>query len=71
MERITLEEGYEDEWVCVCGNTAIDSGFFPCLLDGTEVEPTEADGWVNLYRCAECGRVINQDTLDVVVRSEA
>jgi hypothetical protein len=31
-----------------------------------EIEPTEEDGWDDLYVCAGCGRIINQTTLEVL-----
>lgn len=61
---ITHEEGSEDAWVCICGNRPRDDGFFPCDKDGNEMEPVE--GWEGLYVCDRCGRVINQDSLEVV-----
>lgn len=66
-ERISHEPQSKDAWVCLCGNMPHVYGFYPCLEDGTEVEPMEP-WWRNLYRCDKCGRIINQDTLDVVGR---
>lgn len=66
VERITHEPGYEEAWVCPCGNTPTDYGFFPCNEAGVEIEPTEEDGWDDLYVCAGCGRIINQTTLEVL-----
>lgn len=64
--RITHEPGIEDAWVCVCGNTPADDGFYPCDADGNEVEPNLDSIWENLYVCGQCGRIINQSTLEVV-----
>jgi len=64
IERIKLEPGVEDGWVCLCGNTPADDGFYPCDEKGNEVEPVE--GWNNLYVCFKCGRIINQDNLEVL-----
>ena len=36
-------------------------------MEGNEVEPVA--GWDNLYVCARCGRIINQDTLEVIGRN--
>ena len=47
-----------DAWVCLCGNTPPDHGFYPCLRNGSEVEPVPADWPEPLYRCANCGRII-------------
>jgi hypothetical protein len=65
-ETITIEPGYRDAWVCICGNHPADDGFKECLEDGTCVEPTPASGWDGLYLCRTCGRVIDQDTLHVI-----
>lgn len=63
-ERITHAQGDPDAWICLCGNTAPESGFFPCDKEGNEVEPVE--GWEDLYVCARCGRIIKQGTLEVM-----
>jgi hypothetical protein len=55
----------KDTWYCICGNTPIDHGFYPCDERGNEVEPVKGS-WKNLYICGNCGRIINQDTLEVV-----
>ena len=64
--RISHEPDYEEAWICLCGNTPTDSGFFPCNEAGVEIEPTEKDGWDDLYVCAGCGRIVNQTTLEVL-----
>lgn len=64
--RITHEEGNEEAWVCVCGNTPCDAGFYPCDSNGNEMEPLIGSDWENLYVCAGCGRIINMDTLEIV-----
>lgn len=52
--------------VCRCGNAPAEDGFYPCLDDGTIVEPTIKGPWKGkLYACARCGRIINRETLDV------
>lgn len=40
---------------CTCGNTVDKDGFYPCNLDGEEVEPDE--NWSGLYVCSRCGNV--------------
>jgi len=65
-ELITHETGYPDAWVCVCKNTPVDHGFFPCDKNGNEMEPLKGSDWNGLYVCANCGRIINQSTLEVV-----
>lgn len=47
---------YGDDPVCECGNRTHLEGFYPCLIDGTEVEPDSS--WVNpLVVCGRCGVV--------------
>jgi hypothetical protein len=70
-ELITHESGNEEAWICVCGNTPVTHGFYPCDELGNEVVPTQGSGWTNLYACAKCGRIIKQDTLEVVRQNPA
>ena len=49
--------------VCECGNEDYLEGFFTCDSEGNEVEPTEADWPVPLYKCDRCGAIINIDEL--------
>ena len=64
-ETITHEKHNQEAWVCICGNTPTTAGFLPCDEKGNQVEPV--DGlWTNLYVCDRCGRIIQQDTLEVV-----
>jgi hypothetical protein len=65
-EYITHELGDEDAWVCICRNTPADSGFYPCDEKCNEMEPSIGSNWDGLYVCADCGRIIKQDTLEVV-----
>lgn len=65
--KITHEQQDKDAWVCLCGNTPSDNGFYPCDDKGNEVEPTETDWTTNSYVCNQCGRIINQDTLEIVM----
>ena len=62
-EKITRD----DDWLhCLCGNTPDQSGFSACSPDGTEVEPVGPPVWDGLlYVCLDCGRIINQETLEV------
>ncbi len=66
IEKIHLNA--YDGWVCVCGNTPSDAGFYPCDESGNEVEPTEKEWHTNCYVCAHCGRIINAKSLKVVKR---
>ena len=68
-ECIEHEADNKEAWKCLCGNTPCDSGFYPCDTHGNEVEPTPEDWEEDLYVCAECGRIIHQDTLEVVGRN--
>ena len=44
-----------DDYECVnCKNTAHSSGFEPCLMDGTVVEPLLHGPWQGLYKCMDC-----------------
>jgi hypothetical protein len=63
-ERITLEGGQMDAWICICGNMPAQDGFYPCDAKGDEMEPVE--GWEDLYVCAHCGRIVHYPSLEVV-----
>jgi hypothetical protein len=63
-ERITHETGNDEAWICICGNTPIADGFYPCDKKGNEMQPVA--GWNDLYVCGRCGRIINQTSLDIV-----
>lgn len=65
-EHITHEPERNDAWICVCGNTPLADGFFPCDATGAEVEPTPAAWTTNAYVCARCGRIIDQQSLEVI-----
>jgi hypothetical protein len=65
MEHVTHEPGNDEAWICLCGNRAESDGFFPCDKDGNEIESIEGV-WKNIYVCAGCGRIINQDSLEIV-----
>jgi hypothetical protein len=66
-EQIIHESGSDDAWICICGNTPVSEGFYPCDKEGREVEPDA--GWDDLYVCAKCGRIIKQNSLEVVGRT--
>jgi len=65
-EYITHEPANKEAWKCICGNTPTGGGFYACNENGDEVEPTEKEWTTNLYVCADCGMIINQNTLEVV-----
>jgi hypothetical protein len=56
-EHISHEEQDRDAWICVCGNTPDHGGFYACDEDGDLIEP--GNEWEYLYRCEDCGRVID------------
>ena len=57
-----------DSWICLCGNTPVKEGFFPCDSNGNQVEPTPED-WTGIYYvCDNCGRIIDQRNLRVVAQ---
>jgi hypothetical protein len=73
-EFITHEKDFDgsdnvDAWVCICENTPTDDGFYPCDEHGNEMSPVIGSGWKDLYVCARCGRIIDQNTLEVVGRN--
>jgi hypothetical protein len=63
-----IKRGSDDEtdWVCICGNETGRQGFRPCDSAGNEMEPRADSDWNDLYVCGECGRIIDQNTLEVV-----
>lgn len=66
QEFIACELGNRDAWICLCGNEPQDDGFYPCDAAGKEIEP--AAGWNGLYVCHRCGRIIQQDSLEIIGR---
>lgn len=66
-EYIGLEDNGE-EWLCLCGNTSFDWGFYPCDAHGNDMEPLIGSGWNGLYLCGKCGRIIHRDNRKVVGR---
>ena len=64
-EKITCEAGNDEAWICLCDNTPTSDGFFPCDVEGNEMEPIKGSNWDELYVCGRCGRIIHQSTLEV------
>ena len=66
-DRITKMKikGTKDNWICLCGNTALEHGFYPCDSEGYIVEPTPYEWTTNWYVCDKCGRIIDQETLEI------
>lgn len=46
-----------ENFICVCGNNELSSGFVPCNERGVEVEPDRF--WRQLLVCAECGLIVD------------
>lgn len=65
-EFINHEAGTPEAWICLCGNTPTDDGFYPCDRHGNEIMLTLESGWLDLYVCANCHRIIRQNSLEVV-----
>ena len=65
-EKISHEAGNDEAWICICGNTPVSDGFDTCNEHGNHMEPVE--GWEGLYVCDRCGRIIRQETLEVIGR---
>ena len=71
QEYATRQPENEELLSCPCGNTPPEwhRGFVPCDKNGNEVEPT-VGGWPNYwYVCTDCGRMIDETTLEVVGRN--
>lgn len=66
IERITHEPHDRDAWICICGNMPHDDGFYPCDEHGDEVDPDNR--WHGLHVCDRCGRIIDQETLEVIAK---
>ena len=57
----------EDAWVCACGNTPNGDGFYSVDPGGNWIEPLVDSAWDGKrYGCASCGRIVDQDTLEIV-----
>lgn len=68
MAKIKRERGDRDAWICACGNVPSGDGFYPCNAAGNEVEPVEGAWDGVLYVCNGCGRIIDQNTLEIIGR---
>jgi hypothetical protein len=71
IEMVTyIKSGVSDPdyWICLCGNTTGEEGFYPCNNQGQEVEPTPEEWTTGCYVCARCGRIIRQSDRAIVGR---
>jgi len=68
MTEYVTNPNTPDEWRCPCGNTVDGSGFENCLIDGTVVLPDLGSDWDGLYRCADCGRIIALECVNLPYR---
>lgn len=53
-------------WICLCHNTPLSEGFYPCDSEGEQVAPTPEDWNTGWYACDLCGRIIDMKTLDIM-----
>jgi hypothetical protein len=64
--NITLENDDPASWKCLCGNTSFSEGFMNCTNEGEIVSPDVDGSWNGItYICFDCGRIINQHTLEI------
>jgi hypothetical protein len=68
-EYITRGLDDDADWICICGNETGHSGFLACDSAGNEMRPSADSDWNDLYVCGKCGRIIDQNTLEVVGRN--
>jgi hypothetical protein len=61
-----IQSSTSGDFLCICGNTPSDSGFYPINDNNEEVEPSKDVWTTNQYFCNQCGRIFDQDTLEVV-----
>ena len=65
-EYIKHKASSPDDWICSCGNEPASDGFYACDENGNEIEPTPEHWKQPLYVCGRCGRIIHQETMEVV-----
>ncbi len=54
------------DFLCICGNTPWKDGFYPINSRNEEVEPVPQHWTTNHYACFQCGRIIDQTSLEVI-----
>lgn len=65
-ENLNHQQSHPDAWVCVCGNDPTDQGFYPCDINGDNVEPAAEQCKSALYLCKRCGQIIHEEILEMV-----
>jgi hypothetical protein len=61
----------QDLWLCLCGNHIWKLGFYPSFLNGNERSAPDAPNLEgSAYCCANCGRIVDSRTLQVVGKAE-
>jgi len=70
MQKATKKEFITTDnygaFICICGNEGGTQGFDTCDEKGHFMEPLIGTCWKGLYRCNECSRIIDGDTLQVI-----
>ncbi|SDE86509.1 hypothetical protein SAMN05216464_110106 [Mucilaginibacter pineti] len=61
-----ITEENMDDWQCICGNNTFRDGFETCDPKGNIMEPLIGSIWECHYLCASCGRIIDQETFQVI-----
>ncbi len=67
----TLLKGNEEHWICICGNDTMGLGFQTCNKHGNYIEPLANSDWSGLYACQECGRIIDQETREIISQNSS
>jgi hypothetical protein len=61
-----ITEKNMDDWHCICGNNTFGDGFDTCDPNGNIMEPLIGSIWECHYLCNSCGRIIDQETFQVI-----
>jgi hypothetical protein len=66
--RLKLKKIKPDKyaWICLCGNTPMEEGFYPCDKAGRRLEPADTAQPDDYRACDRCGRIIEPLTEEVV-----
>jgi len=55
---------FKNQWMCLCGNKSTKKGFYPSDAEGSYQRDIFGRG--RFYACAQCGRMIEPQTLEIV-----